>query len=104
MADSPSRRESVLKDADFNHARFNGLTVRQRDVLRLLSVGLSNKAIAKELLISESTVKVHIRAIMEQTGVHNRTQIITHFMMRGSDDRSPGPAAPQEPRADRKGD
>lgn len=55
------------------------LTPRQVDVLRLLARGLSNKAIAAELKISESTVKVHIRAIMERTGMLNRTQIVAHF-------------------------
>ena len=55
------------------------LTPRQLDVLRLLARGLSNKAIASELDISESTVKVHIRAIMERTGMLNRTQIVAHF-------------------------
>jgi two-component system nitrate/nitrite response regulator NarL len=55
------------------------LTPRQIDVLRLLAKGLSNKAIASELQISESTVKVHIRAIMERTGMLNRTQIVAHF-------------------------
>lgn len=55
------------------------LTPRQLDVLRLLAKGLSNKAIASELEISESTVKVHIRAIMERTGMLNRTQIVAHF-------------------------
>lgn len=55
------------------------LTPRQVDVLRLLARGLSNKAIAAALDISESTVKVHIRAIMERTGMMNRTQIVAHF-------------------------
>ena len=55
------------------------LTPRQMDVLRLLARGLSNKAIATELNISESTVKVHIRAIMERTGMLNLTQIVAHF-------------------------
>lgn len=55
------------------------LTPRQQDVLLLLARGLSNKAIASQLDISESTVKVHIRAIMERTGMMNRTQIVAHF-------------------------
>lgn len=55
------------------------LTPRQLDVLRLLARGFSNKAIASDLDISESTVKVHIRAIMERTGMLNRTQIVAHF-------------------------
>lgn len=69
---------------DIDHRRFHGLTPRQQDVLRLLALGLSNKLIARQLLISESTVKVHIRAIMEQAGARNRTQIIAHFLGQNS--------------------
>lgn len=72
------------KGGDIDHRRFHGLTPRQQDVLRLLALGLSNKLIARQLLISESTVKVHIRAIMEQAGARNRTQIIAHFLGQNS--------------------
>lgn len=56
------------------------LTSRQREVLQLLLDGLSNKMIAFRLAISESTVKVHIRAIMERAGVKSRAQIISRFL------------------------
>ena len=56
------------------------LTARQREVVQLLVDGLSNKAIAYRLSISASTVKVHIRAIMQRIGVISRTQIISHFL------------------------
>lgn len=72
------------RQGDIDHRRFHGLTPRQQDVLRLLALGLSNKLIARQLLISESTVKVHIRAIMEQAGARNRTQIIAHFLGQNS--------------------
>lgn len=70
--------------SDIDHQRFHGLTPRQQDVLRFLALGLSNKLIARQLMISESTVKVHIRAIMEQAGARNRTQIIAHFLGQNS--------------------
>jgi two-component system nitrate/nitrite response regulator NarL len=50
------------------------LTPRQCDVLELLHYGLSNKVIADRLDIRESTVKVHMSAIMKKLGVNNRTQ------------------------------
>lgn len=56
------------------------LTRRQRDVLRLLALGASNKDIASSLQISESTVKVHVRAIMALKGASNRTQIVAHLL------------------------
>lgn len=56
------------------------LTQRQRDVLQLLARGASNKMIAKCLQISESTVKVHVRAIMVLNGASNRTQIVANLL------------------------
>ncbi len=58
-----------------NPARHNhNLTLRQLEVLSLLSKGLSNKGIARRLNLSESTVKLHIAAILRALGVNNRTQ------------------------------
>lgn len=59
------------------------LTRRQRDVLELLAQGASNKDIANRLQISESTVKVHVRAIMALKGASNRTQIVAHLLNGG---------------------
>ena len=53
------------------------LTARQQEVLNLVCRrGLSNKRIAQTLKISESTVKVHISAILKSYGVRNRTQLV----------------------------
>jgi DNA-binding NarL/FixJ family response regulator len=52
------------------------LTSRQEDVFKLICHrGLSNKKIAQTLNISESTVKVHMSAILKAYGVRNRTQL-----------------------------
>jgi DNA-binding NarL/FixJ family response regulator len=52
------------------------LTARQEQVLRLIcNRGASNKAIAKLLNISESTVKLHITSVLKKYGVRNRTQL-----------------------------
>ena len=53
-----------------------GLTERQMDVVRLLARGLSNKAIARELGVSEGTVKVHLLAVFRMLGVRNRTSAV----------------------------
>lgn len=50
------------------------LTSRQRRVLELLAQGLSNKHIARELDISEITVKAHVSLVLRKLGVANRTQ------------------------------
>lgn len=49
-----------------------GLTERQQQVIKLLSKGLPNKVIARELGISPSTVKVHVHAAFRALGVHSR--------------------------------
>ena len=52
------------------------LTTRQSQVLSLVcNRGLSNKKIASLLKISESTVKIHVSAILKEYGVRNRTQL-----------------------------
>jgi DNA-binding NarL/FixJ family response regulator len=52
------------------------LTIRQQQILQLIkSRGASNKAIAKSLGISESTVKLHLTNIFKKYGVRNRTQL-----------------------------
>jgi len=51
------------------------LTPRELAVLALLGRGQSNKRIARELDLSEATVKVHVRHIMRKVGATNRTQV-----------------------------
>lgn len=50
------------------------LSERETNVLKCLSSGKSNKLIARELDLSEATVKVHVKAILRKTGTANRTQ------------------------------
>lgn len=50
------------------------LTLRQMDIWQLVTNGRSNKQIARELGVSENTVKVHVSAILRTLGLKNRTQ------------------------------
>ena len=68
----PTGVVAALRNAD--SAAHAELTLRQRRVLELLSTGLSNKGIARELDISEITVKAHVSAIFRKLGVANRMQ------------------------------
>jgi DNA-binding NarL/FixJ family response regulator len=55
-------------------AAMAGMTARELEVLGLLGTGLANKAIARQLGISEATVKAHLTRIFRQIGVTDRTQ------------------------------
>jgi ATP/maltotriose-dependent transcriptional regulator MalT len=50
-----------------------GLSQRELEVLRLLAMGRSNRAIGEELFISVPTVKVHVRSVLTKLGVESRT-------------------------------
>lgn len=54
----------------------SGLTPRQLDVLRLLQKGEPNKTIARQLGLTEGTVKIHIAAILRALQVRNRTEAV----------------------------
>ena len=53
-----------------------GLTPRQMDVLRLVIRGKANKDIARELDLSEGTVKAHLSAVFQALDVHSRTEAV----------------------------
>ncbi|MSQ36473.1 MAG: response regulator transcription factor [Dehalococcoidia bacterium] len=60
-----------------------GLTPRELEVLRELARGLPNKAVARELGISEHTVKYHTGAIFAKLGARSRTEAVTLAARRG---------------------
>lgn len=75
-------------DRPAGHDGASGLTPRQQDVLRCLARGLPNKLIARELNLSEATVKVHLLAIFRVLDVHNRTEAVIAAQKRL---QAPGP-------------
>lgn len=76
----------------------HGLTQRQLDVLRSLARGLPNKLIARELDLSEGTVKVHLLAIFRALNVRNRTEAVVAAQKKL---QVPGPQGSEVPGAPR---
>jgi two-component system, NarL family, response regulator DevR len=69
----------VLRDDDRPPMRGLGgamLTERENQVLRLLAVGMSNREIGRRLVISEATVKFHVRNLRDKLEVRRRTEIV----------------------------
>ena len=65
------------------HMSYETLTDREVEVLREVAGGNKNRDIANKLFISEETVKVHIKHIMEKLGASDRTQAVTIGVRRG---------------------
>lgn len=59
------------------------LTLRERDVLRLMAEGNNNRNIGLILFISEKTVKNHVSSILFKMGVDDRTQAVVHAIHKG---------------------
>src|SRR5713226_18984 len=59
------------------------LSEREREVLRLVADGLSNKQIARSLGITERTVKFHVTSIFNKLGAENRAQAVALAIQQG---------------------
>jgi len=68
------RAGRALLSARGSSSPLDGLSEREREVLRLVARGLPNKRIARELSISEKTVKTHLTSVFRTIGVTDRTQ------------------------------
>ena len=65
------------------HVSDEALTERERNVLQHVASGNRNRDIAEQLFISEETVKVHVKHIMEKLGASDRTEAVTIAVRRG---------------------
>ena len=89
---------TMLRNGNGLEASLNGAatppTPREVKVLELMSLGLTNRAIANRLSLSESTVRAHVRSISQKLGTQNRVQAVARALsvgMIGEGDRRPDP-------------
>jgi NarL family two-component system response regulator LiaR len=59
------------------------LTPRERDILVMLTEGKTNKEIAKQLSLSDGTVRFHVSNILSKMGVSNRTEAVSFALQQG---------------------
>ncbi|MHB1126175.1 MAG: response regulator [Bacillota bacterium] len=62
---------------------FDGLTMREQEILRLVATGQSNKEIAQQLSLSVHTVHNHRTRLMEKLGVHDRLELLKYAIKKG---------------------
>ena len=61
----------------------NSLTGREVEVLKLVAMGLSNKEIAEQLVVSLPTVRSHVTNILSKLNLTNRTQAVLYALRQG---------------------
>lgn len=65
---------AIRKPASRQQADLNNLTNREYEILTLIAKGMSNKVIARELGISDGTVKVHVKHLLKKLGLRSRVE------------------------------
>ncbi|WP_370685675.1 two-component system response regulator NarL [Proteus mirabilis] len=71
---TPILAQSLREDRSEGE-RIDQLTPRERDILKLIAQGLSNKMIARKLDITESTVKVHVKHLLKKMKLKSRVEV-----------------------------
>ena len=72
----PPVMEALARSSTAHRGYDEMLTGRQRQVLDGLSRGMTNRQIAKSLMVTERTVKAHVKELMRRLGASNRTQVV----------------------------
>ena len=79
----PAAARRVMAEVTSERRYRRLLSVREREVLELIATGQSNKQIARDLYITERTVKFHVGSILHKLGAANRAQAVALATERG---------------------
>jgi NarL family two-component system response regulator LiaR len=80
---APSVAARLMQEVSGERPAASGLTGRELEVLRLIARGLPNKLIARELVVSEKTVKTHVSNILAKLHLADRTQAALYAVREG---------------------
>jgi len=82
---APQIAERLMREvaAQTPTAHGTDLTAREREVLRLIARGMSNREIARDLDVAEKTVKTHVSSVLSKLGVADRTQAALYAVEHG---------------------
>lgn len=69
------KREAALDARCARIAEQAAFTPREREVFALVARGKTNAAVAEELVVSENTVKFHVKSIYQKLGIHSKAEV-----------------------------
>ena len=75
---APEATQALIKASNRSHIPGITLTLREKDVLKMMIDGKSNPEIAQELIVSRSTVKFHVSSILSKLNVSSRTEAVAY--------------------------
>jgi two-component system response regulator NreC len=72
-----------LERVDADDAAYDGLTPREREVLRLTAEGYTGQEIAERLVLSPKTIDTYRQRVMEKLNLHHRSELVKYALRKG---------------------
>ncbi len=86
----PAHVLQKIASGEFAQGEFDRLSQREREIVTMVALVMSNSAIGQSLGLSENTVRNHLRSILDKLGLDNRVQVATLALERGLAKRGEG--------------